>query len=177
MTLVLRAMAVSLIAIVPATAQASDVERLAGLSKKKFIAEYESLLMQMMAAQQELFLRFDPTLATSSLDTGPVTDEERVAVSCMWDTMNKQGQLEGLAQQALMGQAMVRLTEERPDVDIVDFFMNDEILGTMAQDTPDGIIDAMQECGSIKASSHRVKFNEEVWAAIGAAAEARGYTN
>lgn len=168
-----------LLSIVPLSAAASEteVEDLSRLPKDAFLAEFETLLPEMLAAQKELFVRFDPEMAESAIDTGPVTGAERMAVACLWDAMNEQGQLEGLARQMLVGKTMIRMMSEQPDLDIVDFFMNPAVSEEVTADIPDAILSAMGSCGSQKASAHRMALGAEVWAAFAAAAAKRGYTN
>lgn len=165
------------LSLLPFGAAATEASDLARLSKDEFMEKFEQLLPEMMAAQQELFVRFDPELAQGAIDTGPITAEERAAASCMWDKMEAQGLLEGWAKQILLGEAMMQMMRDQPDLDIVDFFMNEDVMDQHSADVPDEVIPAMQACGSITASTHRATFSPEVWAAMGAAAEARGYTN
>ena len=175
MTNPLRPIALGLLLLTPAAASASEAERLAGLSKSKFLAEYEEGLLAMMDAQEELFVRFDPEMAEKALNMGPVTDAERAAASCMWDLMDGQDNLEAFAQQVLIGARMAALVEERPDLDIVDFFTKAEIVEQTVQSVPDEILPAMSECGSMQASAHRIDNSPEIFGAIGAEAQARGY--
>lgn len=166
---------VGLVSLIPVATSASEAERMAALSKSDFVAEYEGYLLQMMEAQQVLFTRFDADMAANVLDMGPITEAEHTSIACLWDKMNEKGELEGLAQQALIANKMTRLTVERPEVDIVDFFMNEEIMDENVRDVSDGLLSSMQECGSMKASEHRVKYSQDLWVAFGAAAQERGY--
>ncbi len=173
----LRLATLCLLSIAPLSAAAAEAEELARLSKSEFLEEFEELLPEMLAAQKELFVRFDPQLAQRAIDTSPITDAERTAVACLWDMMNDQGQLEGLARQVLMGRTMVRMMAEQPEMDIVDFFLNPNVVTELTADVPDEVLSAMSSCGSMKASAHRTNIGPEVWSALGAAAAERGYDN
>ena len=171
----LRLVAATLIAALPMAALASEAERLASGSKSDFMSEFEQILPRMMEAQKTLFVRFDPELAKDAVDASPITDAERDAMSCLWDKAKAQDMLMQLGQQMAVGQTLLTMTQDRPDIDIVDYFMNPELIETHTQDVTLDLLPAMRECGSMAASAHRIDMSADVLAAFGAAAEARGY--
>lgn len=171
----LRVIVASLATLLPMTATASEAERLASLSKSDFMEEFENTLPMMMEAQETLFIRFDPELAKSAVDSGPITDAERDAMSCLWDKANEQDMLLTLGKQMQAGQRILTLTKERPDIDIVDYFMNPEIVEEHTKDVTLDLLPAMRECGATSASAHRIDMSPEVLAMFGSAAEQRGY--
>ena len=154
-----------------------EAARLAGLSKSKFMKEFEVFFPEMIATQKQLFVRFDPDLAETAILTGPVTDAEMDAMSCMWDRMDASDELLGLATQMTIGYKLKDMMDADPNLDIVNLFMNEEIVNQQVQDVPDSVLSVQNECGMITATQERLNFTQEVFIKMGMAAEERGYTN
>ena len=166
----------SALALLAAPAAADEAADMADLSKRAFMAEYESSFVASIAVQRELFMRFDPDLAEDAILDGPPSEAELTAMECTYDTLAASDGLEGLARQALLARTMQQMAETNPSMDIVDLFMNEDMLLAEMDGIPSEVLSAMSDCGSISASQERLNFSPDVWQAIGMAAQERGYT-
>ena len=165
----------SVSALLAAPVAADEAADMADLSKRDFMAEYEASFVASIAVQRELFMRFDPDLAEDAILDGPVSEAELAMMECTYDTLAASNGLEGLARQVLAARRMEQMAEDNPSMDIVDLFMNKELLAEV-DDIPSEVLSAMSDCGSISASKERLNFTPDVWQAVGAAGETRGYT-
>ena len=168
-------MLLSVSALLAAPVAADEAADMADLSKRAFMAEYEASFVASIAVQRELFMRFDPDLAEDAILDGPVSEAELAMMECSYDTLAASNGLEGLARQVLLARTMEQMAEDNPSMDIVDLFMNKDMLAEV-DDIPSEVLSAMSDCGSISASKERLNFTPDVWQAVGAAGEARGYT-
>ena len=169
-------MLLSVSALLAAPVAADEAADMADLSKRAFMAEYEASFVASIAVQRELFMRFDPDLAEDAILDGPVSEAELAAMECTYDALAASNGLEGLARQVLLARTMEQMAEDNPSMDIVDLFMNKDMLLAEVDDIPSEVLSAMSDCGSISASKERLNFTPDVWQAVGAAGEARGYT-
>lgn len=166
----------TVLSLLAAPVIAEEAAEMADLSKRAFMAEYEASYVASIAVQRELFMRFDPELAEDAILDGPASESELAAMECTYDALAASDGLEGLAQQVLLTRTMEQMAEENPTMDIVDLFMNEDMLLAEVDNVPSEVLSTMSDCGSISASRERLNFSPDVWQAIGTAAEERGYT-
>lgn len=176
MNLITKALSACVFVSFPFGAMADTSAELAQMPKSDFMERYEGVLASLMEVQSELFIRFDAELGAGAVDTGPMTDAEREAMECLWDSANEQGLLDALANQIMTSETIRQMAKDDPEMDIVDLFMNPDTLAQQVAETTEALLPSMQDCGTIQASSHRTSLSPEIWAAFGAAAQERGYS-
>lgn len=158
----------------PAFAQADEAEDITKLSKTEFLELAEELTMQGFGAQAEMIRRFKADAVSDTL-MAPLSDVEREAMSCTWDTLNQSGLTNDYADQVLLVRRMVSLVEADPKFDIVDFFGNQELMLEMGESVSDELAKAQNACGVIQASRPRTAFLIELFPLMTEEMEARGY--
>lgn len=155
---------------------ADEAERLANLSKSAFLAEYEDRFVQSLEMSAELMRRFDPAYAEVFDADTPVTEAERAAFECLYDTMAEQGALGELAEHSTASDTLLARVENDPDFDYVDM-MDPALEAEVASMTPsDTMIAAMDGCGSMTLAAERMAFSSDFWTDMQAAAVKRGYS-
>lgn len=162
--------------LIPANVQADEAEDLAQMSKSRFLAVAETLMLEGMEAQAEMLRRFKPDAVPDSL-TAPLSEAERTAMACTWDGMNDKGLLVDYAKQALLIKKMTRLVEEDPAFDYVDLMGNPDVLVQTSDEISDEVFTVMNDCGTIEASKQRSRFMFDLLPLITEEMKARGYLN
>ena len=154
-------------------ALAQDYAALAALPKDDFLERYEDMFIDAMSVQKELLERVRPGMG-DALDDGPMTDEERAAVECTYDTMAAQNQIDTLAEHLYLFDVLASKVEADPELDFVSVAFDEELSGQFGGNTNEALLAAMSSCGSIAASQKRMNMTPDMWAVFGQEAQARG---
>lgn len=151
-----------------------EVAELANLSKSDFLERNEELFVAAVDIQNQLLNRMSPGMGDTAVLLHPVTDTERDAMECMYDTMAARNQIDLLATQMLAVRFLQSKVETDPTFDFVTMTFDEAVREEMILQVPDEAMAAMIECDYIAATQQRLDFTSEVLATIAQEAEARG---
>lgn len=152
---------------------ADEVERIAGLSKRAFMKEAETIFTSQMGLNAELLARSGDEIASFFDMETPMTDEERDVYACLYDKGSEAGTMNEVVEYMLVWEPVAKLAEEDPNFDYVDMIFSGKLEETA--NFSDNVAGYYLDCDGMSIGSKRMSTDGGFWATIQTEAAARGY--